>query len=448
MAAKAKRIVIKGLVVLIAVVTAVLLLRAILNYTTGKKLEKYLTEAKAAGLPLRMEDVAPRCSDPDNGALLWKAAEALLVIPEGKVVKLTADIINNFYNGKSLDENGRKILGPLCDKNRRIFELIAEAAAKPCFMYGDWTKGPFSVEQIKAVKTIYATRFLGLDAVLQAEAGRVEAGLEECRNGMRFVRRITDEPLLLNNLVALAEMKMLVACFDQIASGREIDPGTLSAWMKELDIKSWRERFFRWIPTERVVGLVWGLRTVSGRSGELSSALDILGDEKGIDKFFYWLVRPVLKSQIIWVHQRFGDIERRAGELYCHQIGFLDVKEQAPWYYGLTQTFLPDFRSVFLKEAALEAMMLATRAGLACKIYKARAGRYPDGLEALVPDILPEVPIDPFTGKPFVFRIQNGELLIYSLGSNQKDDGGRMSPMTQLVMEKDDDWTWREKINR
>jgi hypothetical protein len=101
-----------------------------------------------------------------------------------------------------------------------------------------------------------------------------------------------------------------------------------------------------------------------------------------------------------------------------------------------------------MKEATLEAMMLATRTGLACKIYKKKTGRYPENLEALVPGLLPEIPIDPFTGKPLVYKIENGELLIYSLGSNQKDDGGRMGPMTQLVMEKDDDWTWRERIER
>ena len=77
MAAKAKRIVIKGLVVLIAVVTAVLLLRAILNYTTGKKLERYLAQAKAEGIPLSASNMLPDCPDADNGEHPWKAAEAL-----------------------------------------------------------------------------------------------------------------------------------------------------------------------------------------------------------------------------------------------------------------------------------------------------------------------------------------------------------------------------------
>lgn len=446
MAAKAKRIVIRIVVVLIIVVTSVLLLRAVFNYTTGKTLEKYLAKARGEGIPLTMEDIAPRCVDPDNGALLWKAAEALFILPDVKDRKLAADAVNGFYDGKSLDADARKTLGPLCEKNRRVFQLVVEAAARPCFKYGDWTKGPWSVEMINALKTIQVTRLLGIDSVLQADAGQVEAGLEECRNGMHFVQKLMDEPLLINNLVALAEMKILLACFDQIVSGREIDPVTLAAWMKEMDVKSWRERYVRWIPTERAVGLDWGLRTISGKPGDLSSALHVLDNEKGIDRFFYWLIRPHLRSQLIWVHERYGDIERRAGETYYKQIEFLEKERLVPWYYKATEVLLPAFSSAFLKEATLEAMMLATKAGLACKIYRNKTGHYPETLEALVPDMLPEVPIDPFTGKPFVFRIQNGELLIYSLGSNQKDDGGRMGPITQMVMEKDDDWTWREKI--
>lgn len=446
MAAKARRIITKVLFVLIAVVTAVLLVRAVFNYTTGRKLERYLAQAKAEGIPLRMEDIAPRCSDSDNGALQWKAAEALFILPEVNDRKLVAATANGFSEGRPMDSEARKVLAPLCEKNRRVFQLIVEAAAKPCFKYGNWTKGPWSVDMINAMKTILATRLLGIDAVLQADAGQVEAGLEECRNGMRFVQKLTGEPLLLNNLIALAEMKTLLACFDQVASGRELDEATLSAWMKELDAVSWRRKFVGWVPVERAVGLDWGLRAVSGRPGDLASALRVLDNERWLDRFFYWLIRPVLRSQTIWVHQRYRELGRRVDEPYYKQIEFLEKERRVPWYYKATEVLLPDFRSAFLKEASLEAMMLATRAGLACKIYKSRTRNYPANLEALVPDILPEVPIDPFTGKPLVFRIQNGEILIYSLGSNQRDDGGRSSPMTQLVMEKDDDWTWRGKI--
>jgi hypothetical protein len=82
---------------------------------------------------------------------------------------------------------------------------------------------------------------------------------------------------------------------------------------------------------------------------------------------------------------------------------------------------------------------------LACRVFKARTGRYPDSLAELVPDLLPAVPIDPFTGDPLVYRREGEGFVVYSLGSNQKDDGGRSTwTVSQLVTERDDDWTWRE----
>jgi hypothetical protein len=118
----------------------------------------------------------------------------------------------------------------------------------------------------------------------------------------------------------------------------------------------------------------------------------------------------------------------------------------APWYFKLTG-FLDGgaYGSILLKGAQLEATFQASRTGLACRLYKSRNGSYPENLEALIPAILNEIPIDPFTGKPLVYRREGTGFIVYSLGSNQKDDGGRSTYMiTRLVMGKDDDWSWKE----
>ncbi len=101
--------------------------------------------------------------------------------------------------------------------------------------------------------------------------------------------------------------------------------------------------------------------------------------------------------------------------------------------------------AAFMKTAKAEAIALASRAGLACRLYKSRTGHYP-ALDELVPELLTEVPVDPFTGNPLVYRREGEGFIVYSLGSNQKDDGGRSTYMiTQLVMPADDDWSWKEE---
>ncbi len=57
--------------------------------------------------------------------------------------------------------------------------------------------------------------------------------------------------------------------------------------------------------------------------------------------------------------------------------------------------------------------------------YKLDHGRYPEALAALAPKYLPTVPGDLFSGKELVYRPAAGGYVLYSVGPNGKDDGGR-----------------------
>jgi hypothetical protein len=57
--------------------------------------------------------------------------------------------------------------------------------------------------------------------------------------------------------------------------------------------------------------------------------------------------------------------------------------------------------------------------------YKADNGKYPAKLDALAPKYLPSVPNDLFNGKALIYRPADNGYLLYSVGINGKDDGGR-----------------------
>jgi len=440
---KAKRFLARIGLVLLLIIVLTLGVRAFFNFTTGKKLQAYLEKAKSEGVVMSLKELAPGCPDSDNAALLWKAAEALFIVSDTEGKALINQTIEGFFYGRPLQEESRAKLAPLVEQNRKVLDLITEAAGRPCFRYGSGKQKLYSIDPDNAVKMILAVRLLGINTVLRAEAGQVQAALEELRQGMRFIRRTIDEPFIINNLVALSNMKSLLNCLGQIIREREMDPAALSAWIKELDPDAWRTKFWRCTETERTVALETGLGVVKGDK-------DILRTESRGNRFFYWLIRPIQKMQIIWVQDQFREAKKTASLPY-YDIKALSKEKQlwresAPWYFKFSGLLLADFQSVFLKEATLEAMMLTTKAGLACKIYKNETGHYPENLDGLVPELMDKVPIDPFTGKPLIYRLQDGGVLIYSVGSNEKDDEGRGTyQITQLVMEKDDDWAWREK---
>lgn len=67
----------------------------------------------------------------------------------------------------------------------------------------------------------------------------------------------------------------------------------------------------------------------------------------------------------------------------------------------------------------------ATLTAIALTISKRRTGSYPASLDTLVPDLLPAIPRDIFDGKPLRYTLIDGSPVIYSVGVDRKDDGGR-----------------------
>lgn len=57
--------------------------------------------------------------------------------------------------------------------------------------------------------------------------------------------------------------------------------------------------------------------------------------------------------------------------------------------------------------------------------YRAEQGRYPKALDALAPKYVAQVPPDLFSGKALIYRPAKNGYLLYSVGVNGKDEGGR-----------------------
>lgn len=66
-----------------------------------------------------------------------------------------------------------------------------------------------------------------------------------------------------------------------------------------------------------------------------------------------------------------------------------------------------------------------TQVAFALIEWKLKNGSYPQSLEALVPEYLDQLPRDLFSGKPLNYQREPDGFLIYSIGQNQQDEGGR-----------------------
>jgi hypothetical protein len=73
----------------------------------------------------------------------------------------------------------------------------------------------------------------------------------------------------------------------------------------------------------------------------------------------------------------------------------------------------------------LSARLRLLTVELALRCYRAEQGHGPERLEELVPKHLKRVPLDPFNGKPLTYRAQGTNWLLYSVGLDGVDDGGK-----------------------
>jgi hypothetical protein len=65
------------------------------------------------------------------------------------------------------------------------------------------------------------------------------------------------------------------------------------------------------------------------------------------------------------------------------------------------------------------------RTGLALRVFKQRHGAYPAGLGELAPEVMKEVPVDPWSGAAYRYRREGEGFVLYSVGMDFVDDGGR-----------------------
>ncbi|PYJ61566.1 MAG: hypothetical protein DME24_06145 [Verrucomicrobia bacterium] len=108
----------------------------------------------------------------------------------------------------------------------------------------------------------------------------------------------------------------------------------------------------------------------------------------------------------------------------------------------IASMLLPALSNVPLKAAT--AQTTTDQAALACALERFRLanGQFPERLDALASRFLSQLANDIITGEPLKYRrTDDGLFVLYSVGWNEKDDGG--TPGKTLFDEKEGDWVWR-----
>ncbi len=430
-------------IVIVSIVVLILIVRGVFSSVAAKKFSAEVDRMKAEGKHIELKDFEIQCEDRENAALPWKEIEEIFS-PNDEEKKLISDTLKKVLNGEILDKQEKTKISEIISKNKQCLERLKEVIERPYFIYEtNWDKPVAAYIIPSAVKIIQFMKFYSVDTFLKAENGQLNDAIDKYFSMLTFSKKFLDGPFqtLISYLIGTAVARQQIELLNRIISSKKLDDETLFDVLKRLDTDVWQKGLIKSIECEKVFFIDCAREVLKGNKE--------VNEELGVHKLIFWFLRPFIKSDLTFAMKIYDESAEMCKMPY-HKTSELRKSIsrkllKTPRYHIFSLLLIPNFEASSLRKTTIEAKTLAAKAGIACKIFKNRHGKFPEQLSQLVPDILSEIPTDPFSGKPLIYRRTPSGFIVYSVGSNGKDDGGRETrKITKIVAEKDDDWVWYE----
>jgi hypothetical protein len=409
-------------------------------------IQKRLDAIRLAGQPLNMQDLARLYPDPpssQDAALLLKPGLALLVVPEDSTTNIP------FFGGDFPTENvpfqksATDEIRAAVDKNQAAFDSVPWEKLQGTWIGCGFQNGFTNLTDVPISKIDSLIKILCLNAVLEAEVQHPKEAAQSFERAFEIEQTLRNDTIL-HGLARQAIEKWVCSSLNRVLDRTMLadsDLQLLSGSLTRTNFGATRELLIN----ERAFGLSSAeyIRSIAVASGQTHG---------------FSLVRRFLKSyqaKLIYRDQDLLDYldKAKAGfpaldlplsnaipmlftsEQHSKKIEDARVQNRGSKYLSpfkqhrislLSITTPPDAYPLFMSEAKTVAYIRITRAALAVERWRlSHDGRLPESLSVLQPDFLPSVPVDPFDEKPLRFRKLDRGYVVYSVGSDFKDNGGK-----------------------
>lgn len=407
--------VMKFLGLAILCVTGVAVVWLATTYFVGNyRLAQKLNGLRAAGQPVSLRDLATGPILPEANAATYLAQASADLEAIRKLIEAAeqSPAVRQLKRANMTDAQVRRS-PPMVEAYRQAVEtypdvwpLLAQAAACPSFQPPiDFTADgrTFLGATHLLDEQRSAARALRCCALLRLADGEPERALDCCLNMLRLSRRYDQSPALVGFLVSIAVRSVALDTTHLVLRSGPLTPAAYVALAGELERHDMSAAFERALITERAVGLqMW--------------------DEMGV-AFVYTLLPAGRKDRLsyfdvfdaatAWARGPYHDPAARAR---------LEAAEAQAG--AMTELLAPAMKSAGEAVARTQAQLRTLR--VLC-VLEARDAAGRTG-EAKLADLgLPtEVTTDPYNGQPLHLSKTPDGWLIYSVGSDLKDDGGQL----------------------
>jgi hypothetical protein len=404
--------------------------------------------------------------DAENSALVLAKASALLRenwpprAPAASGTSTTVSIAtaSAFEQLDTIDENIRlddTIAGALRSELKVREAALAIARTVRDFGRGrhELVVGPTVIDtplpETQAARSV--ARLLEADAAMRANDDDLDGALDSCRAIIGTARSIGDEPTLVSQLVRISIDRAAMKSARRVLGQGEPSDAALSR-LQALILDEHAQPLLligmkgeRATLTEMMRRIEAGELPLSAISGK---ATPPSFGARARTKMFATLAQRVLGGQralsIKWLNEavaisRQPVLERRAlWAVWDAKIAAVKQSRFGPFTAMLPLSLVPATTAANTAFNRAQAELGTTAILIAAERHRLKTGKWPASIEAIDKSILPNAPVDPFSGQPFRFEQRDGQLFIYSIGPNGIDDHGAYDPKQSTKGAPDD----------
>lgn len=341
-----------------------------------------------------------------------------------------------------------------------VLKEVEEAAARPqCRFPIQYEKGfACLLPHLSSLRQI--ARVLQLRALAELEAGQSEAALKDVRLMLRVANSLETEPMLISLLVRMACLGLAQqTVWEGLAAQRWSDAQLqqLQQDLAPLDLLAHLESAFR---GERCMAK-WALDMLLDNPGNLQMLTEVTDGKTTRATSWLWHALPTgflyfncLNVDLFYQRQMLPCVDSRAGRIYPARTDAIKpacvaLKQHAVPYHVLEALMIPAVSSIIIKAGVAQTGVQQATLACALERYRLAHGQLPEKLDALVLQFIAQLPRDVIDGQPLRYRLDGSQgFVIYSIGWNQKDDGGQQVLTKQDKPRVDDqqgDWVWRSQ---
>jgi len=409
-----------GLVVLLV------LCHTVLNIYTSKKLKNEINKIKEKGEPLTFQDlIQGSIPEEENAATIYNKVFSLLEAYKDELDKVQD--AKSYTDISKWTNEEKKDIPAILEKHNEIFDLLHEAALKDkCNFNLDYSKGP-AMPLPHLAKLRACSRLLVIRATLDMEKGDTDKASERITDGFAAARASRNDHTFISNLVRIACDAIMLSSLEELLEEKNISHHLCRKLYNIVNEERQSELidFFG----ERLFGMsCWDMMFRRDRSmlKNLYSTASLLKE-----KMRWWYASSILHRPFFKLYY-VSYLRIMAKGIEAAKQPYWEVKDEdifsikeIPRICFFTRMLVPALGRAMNQEARSDAQLGVAEIALALRMYKIKKGNYPTDLTELVPESARELPKDPFTGKNFIYKRKGEGFVVYSLGDNCKDDGGK-----------------------